>query len=105
LGANQWQTFYKIILPLTLPAIQTGFLLVFVPAFGEFVIPLLMGGDKYMFVGTLISHLFLIGQNRPVGAAFTLVTSTFLCCIVVFVLFFFSKKKSTQSRSNYDQVP
>lgn len=99
LGANKWQTFFKIILPVTLPAIQTGFLLVFVPAFGEFVIPLLMGGEKYMFVGTLISHFFLIGQNRPLGAAFTLLTSAFLCCIVLFVLVVFSKKNSAQQRS------
>jgi len=94
LGATQFQTFYKIILPLTWPAIQTGILLVFVPAFGEFVIPLLMGGDKYMFVGTAISHFFLIGQNRPLGAAFTLASSAFLCCIVLFFLWFFSPNEA-----------
>ena len=63
LGANQWQTFLNVIIPITLPGIQAGFLLVFVPAFAEFVIPLLVGGDKFMFVGTLISHYFLIGQD------------------------------------------
>lgn len=92
LGANQWQTFFKIILPLTLPAIQTGFFLVFVPAFGEFVIPLLMGGDKFMFVGTLISHFFLIGQDRFTGAAFTLLGSSILCALVLFFMWLFSKK-------------
>ena len=101
LGANQSQTFFKIILPLTMPAIQTGFLLVFVPAFSEFVIPLLVGGDKFMFAGTVISHLFLIGQDRLAGAAFTLVSSTVLCCIVLFFMWCFAKKRNSQQRRNH----
>jgi spermidine/putrescine transport system permease protein len=103
LGANQWQTFFKIIVPLTWPAIQIGFFLVFVPAFGEFVIPLLMGGDKYMFVGTVISHYFLIGQDRPVGAAFTLVISVLLCCIL-FCFMALSKKRTYGIQGRYDKV-
>lgn len=94
LGATQIQTFFKIILPMTWPAIQTGFLLVFIPAFGEFVIPLLMGGDKYMFVGSVISHYFFVGQNRPLGAAFTLLISMLLCACIVLYLLFFSDKKN-----------
>lgn len=101
LGANPLQTFFKVILPLTLPAIQTGVLLVFVPAFGEFVIPLLMGGDKYMFVGSLISHFFLIGQDRLLGASFTIFSSFLLFCCVLFFIAFFSKKKISKQR-NYD---
>lgn len=103
LGATQWQTFFKIILPLTWPAIQTGILLVFVPAFGEFVIPLLMGGDKYMFVGTTISHFFLIGQDRPLGAAFTLGSSAFLCCLVVIFLWLFPSREPNKLRKNENE--
>lgn len=99
LGANQWQTFFKIIFPLTVPAIQTGFLLVFVPAFGEFVIPLLMGGDKFMFVGSVISHFFLIGQDDHLGAAFTLITSMILFCTVLFFIGIFSRKRKYTPRS------
>lgn len=84
LGANQWQTFLNVIIPITLPGIQAGFLLVFVPAFAEFVIPLLVGGDKFMFVGTLISHYFLIGQNKFIGSAFTVFSSCILFAIVFF---------------------
>lgn len=101
LGATQLQTFFKIILPLTWPAIQTGILLVFVPAFGEFVIPQLMGGDKYMFVGTAISHFFLVGQDRSLGAAFTLLTSIFLASLVLLFLWFFSGKRTTQIKKEY----
>lgn len=93
LGANQLQTFFKIIFPLTIPAIKTGFLLVFVPAFGEFVIPLLMGGDKFMFVGSVISHFFFIGQDKHLGAAFTLLASFILCCFVLLFMMLFSSKK------------
>lgn len=96
LGANQWQTFFKIILPLTMPAIQTGILLVFVPAFGEFVIPMLVGGDKFMFVGTLIAHLFLVGQDRSMGAAFTFLTSIVLCLIVFFFILSLQRRRASR---------
>lgn len=87
LGANQWQTLWNVIIPVTMPGIKAGFLLVFVPAFGEFVIPLLVGGDKYMFVGSLISHYFLIGQNKFAGSAFTVLSS----CILFVIIFLMSK--------------
>lgn len=91
LGANQWQTLWNVIIPITMPGIKAGFLLVFVPAFGEFVIPLLVGGDKYMFVGTLISHYFLIGQNKFAGSAFTVLSSCVLFIVVFFVNIFVQK--------------
>ena len=56
LGASWRETFRKVMLPLTLPAVRAGFLLVFIPAFGEFIIPELMGGDKKYFVGNVVSR-------------------------------------------------
>jgi ABC-type spermidine/putrescine transport system permease subunit I len=85
LGANQFQTLWHVIVPITLPGIKAGFLLVFVPAFAEFVIPLLVGGDKYMFVGTVISHYFLIGQDKYMGSAFTVVSSCILFATVFLI--------------------
>ena len=78
LGASYLQTFRKIILPLTFPGIKTGAMLVFVPSFGEFVIPALLGGDKHMYVGSVITHYFLTVRNVPLGSAFT--------CFSIFVL-------------------
>ena len=78
LGANAWQTFFKVTLPLTISGLQTGFLLVLVPSFGEFAIPALVGGDRTMFVGSLISYLFLSGNNQPLGSAFALISSILL---------------------------
>jgi len=71
LGANHWHTFLFVTLPLSMGAVRNGFFLVFVPAFGEFVIPAVLGGAKYMFVGTLISHYVLNVRNIALGAAFT----------------------------------
>ena len=96
LGANQRQTFFNVILPLTYPGIVTGFFLVFVPACGEFVIPLLLGGDKHMFIGTLISYYFLIASNSQKGAAFTVMSS--IALIVVASVIYLCSKKINQQR-------
>lgn len=85
LGATYFQTFRKVILPLTWPGIKTGALLVFVPAFGEFVVPALLGGDKNMYVGSVITHYFLTVRNSSLGSAFTCVSIT----ILLFLLFMF----------------
>lgn len=71
LGATPWQTFRWVTLPLSLPGIKTGLLLVLIPTFGEFVIPSLLGGSKYMLVGSLIAFFFLGARDKAGGAAFT----------------------------------
>jgi spermidine/putrescine transport system permease protein len=85
LGATHWQTFTRITIPLSLSGIKTGLLLVFVPAFGEFVIPSLIGGAKYMFVGSLISHYFLVTRDTQLGAAFTVLSGLVLVICAFFI--------------------
>lgn len=80
LGATWRQTMTRIILPLTVPALQAGIFLVFVPAFGEFIIPELMGGDTKMFVGTVISYYILGSTTVSLGAAFTVLSIIILSC-------------------------
>lgn len=70
LGAHRWQTFRRVILPLSMPGVYTGFLLVFIPAFGEFAIPSLLGGSKIVSWGNLIVEKFLIAKDWRTGAAF-----------------------------------
>lgn len=82
LGSRPTQTFWRVILPLSMPGVRTGFFLVFVPAFGEFAIPLLMGGDKYMFVGNAISHYVFTTLNFSQGASFTMVSLCVLLAII-----------------------
>ena len=78
LGASWQQTLRRIILPLTKRGLKAGFFLVYIPSFGEFAIPELMGGDKYMFVGSVVAHYILGDETGSLGAAFTLVSSIFL---------------------------
>ena len=87
LGASYIQTFFRIVLPLSLQGIKTGFFLVYVTTFGEYVIPSLLGGQKHFFVGTLISEYFFIGRDWHVGAAFTCLSIS----IFVLSIFFYSK--------------
>lgn len=91
LGARPWQTFLRITLPLSGPGLRTGFFLVFVPSFGEFVIPALMGGGKNMYVGTLISHYFLGARDPHLGAAFTCLTGIVLVGSAAIVYLFFKR--------------
>ena len=58
-----------------MPGIKTGFFLVFVPSFGEFVVPTLLGGGKKLYVGSLITQYFLSARNPYLGAAFTVLSS------------------------------
>lgn len=78
LGATWRQTFQRVIVPLSKKGLKAGFFLVYIPSFGEFAIPELMGGDKIMFVGTVISHYILGNETGSLGAAFTLIASIFL---------------------------
>ena len=93
LGANPWRTFFSVTLPLSRSGIKTGFFIVFVSAFSEFVIPSLLGGARYLFVGTVISHYFLIARNNFLGAAFTCLTGLVLGIVVLAVSWYFNKKR------------
>jgi spermidine/putrescine transport system permease protein len=73
LGANRYTVFVKIILPLTLPGIIAGSMLVFLPAMSMFYIPDLLGGAKSVLVGNLIQNQFLAARNWPMGAAVSIV--------------------------------
>jgi spermidine/putrescine transport system permease protein len=75
LGATWSQTIQRIMIPQTQQAIQSGFFLVFIPAFGEFIIPELMGGDRYVMVGSVVSQLVLNPKTLAQGAAFVVISS------------------------------
>ena len=69
LGARPWRVFVQVILPLTVPGIAAGCLLVFIPAVGEFVIPDLLGGPSTVMVGKLLWQEFFDNVDWPVAAA------------------------------------
>ncbi len=91
LGATWHHTFFHIMLPLTLTSLRTGFFLVFIPAYGEFIIPELMGGDRLYFVGSVISQYILGQKTANLGAAFTLISSLSLISAIVAIYLGFKK--------------
>jgi spermidine/putrescine transport system permease protein len=82
LGATPRTTFWKITLPLTMQGIRNGFFLVFIPVFGEYAIPALVGGGKTLTIGGLISAYYLEARNPALGAAVTVLSCTFVLCVV-----------------------
>jgi spermidine/putrescine transport system permease protein len=88
LGASPFRAFRQVTIPLTLPGLVTGVLLVFIPMTGEYVIPSLLGGGKREFVGNAVGDQFLAAQNWPFGAAMAialmLVLSVFLIVYLTF---------------------
>jgi len=91
LGATSWQTLGHVTLPLSLSGIRNGFFLVLIPSFGEFVIPILLGGGKVMYVGSMISYFFLETKNVFLGAAFTCFSGFILILIALIVYILFRK--------------
>jgi spermidine/putrescine transport system permease protein len=73
LGAGRWRAIRRVILPLAMPGIVGGLILVFVPCLGAFVSPELLGGAKSMMLGSLIQQQFGQARNWPFGAALAFV--------------------------------
>lgn len=69
LGCRPWQAFLRVTLPLSLPGIVAGGLLVFIPAVGEFVIPSLLGGADTLMIGKVLWDEFFLNTDWPVASA------------------------------------
>ncbi len=69
LGAPPWRTFLQVTLPMSVPGIATGCMLVFILLMGEFLIPAMLGGGKVFFVGNALVDLFLQSRNWAYGSA------------------------------------
>lgn len=73
LGANDVRTFWRVVLPLTMPGVVAGSVLVFIPAIGSFVTPDLLGGTRGLMIGNLIQGQFRGRGNIPLGSAVSVV--------------------------------
>lgn len=73
LYATRWRVLWRIIVPLSRPGIVAGCLLVFIPALGAYVTPLLLGGGKKLMIGNLIALQFQGSRNWPFGSAASLI--------------------------------
>ncbi|MDW3176884.1 MAG: ABC transporter permease [Acidimicrobiia bacterium] len=79
LGATGFQTFRSVTLPLSMPGVIAGSILVFIPSLGAYVTPEILGGGKQVLLGSYIVTQFLTARNWPVGAA----SSTVLMAIML----------------------
>jgi putrescine transport system permease protein len=91
LGARPWRAFLRITLPLSMPGIMAGCLLVFIPAVGEYVIPSLLGRTDQLMIGRVLSDEFFANRDWPVASA---VAILILVLLVVPILLFQRVQKS-----------
>ena len=82
LGASRWVVFRRIILPLSVPGLLAGMILIFVPVIGSFMEPRILGGRAGTLLGTVIEDQFTVVFNWPRGAALSFI----LLAIVLLIL-------------------
>ncbi len=88
LGANALKTFWRITLPLSMPGVVAGTILVFIPVMGTFVVSDLLGGKQVILVGNLIQRQFLDARDPTFGSAASLV----LMVMTLIVTLFYTRK-------------
>jgi len=86
LYANRTKSFLRVILPLTMPGIVAGSILVFIPSLGAYVTPDLLGGAKTVMIGNVIYSQFMTARDQPFGSAisFVLMAVMLVCTLVYF---------------------
>ncbi len=98
LGGSPFKTFMQITLPLSMPGIATGCMLVFILLMGEFLIPAFLGGGKVFFIGNALVDLFLQSRNWPFGAA---VSVTLVVIMLITVSFYM--RMTMRSKTGRDE--
>jgi len=78
LGANQFQTFWKVVLPLSLPGIVSGVNMVFLPSMTTFLIPDLLGGGRYFLIGNVIERQYMISRDWTTASALSILLLIFI---------------------------
>ncbi len=97
LGATPVKTFVRIIVPLTMPGIVSGCMLVFLPALGMFYVADVLGGAKGMLLGNFIRDQFLTSRDWPFGSA----ASVAMTAVMGFMLLLYWKSNTRLSRREW----
>ena len=92
LGATRWQGFLQVALPLSLPGVFAGSLLVFIPAAGDYLNARYLGNPNTTMIGTVVQNKFLVQSDYPVAAALSLV----LMAIITVLVLIYSKFLGTE---------
>ncbi len=93
LGANPFQVFIKVILPLSLPGVISGITMVFMPAMTTFVISRLLGGGQFTLIGNLIEQQFLVVGDWGFGSAISVVMIVVILLSMAVMSFFEGEEK------------
>jgi spermidine/putrescine transport system permease protein len=88
LGANDIAAFLRVVLPMTLPGVIAGCMLVFIPAIGAFVTPDLLGGTRGIMIGNLITQQFRGSGNQPLGSALSIVLMAMVMIALIIYVFY-----------------
>ena len=92
LGADSWRTILQVTLPLSLPGVATGSMLVFILLMGDYILPQFLGGGKVFFIGNALVDLFLQSRNWPFGAAVSMaLVAVMFTTIVIYMRFLLGK--------------
>ena len=78
LGASARVTFQKIIIPLSLPGVISGIIMVFIPSISEFVVADILGGSKVLLFGNVIDQEFNVANNWNLGSGLSIVLMIFI---------------------------
>jgi spermidine/putrescine transport system permease protein len=82
LGASRLQTFWRVILPLSIPGVLAGATFAFVLSFGDFLAPLLLGGPSGIMISNVVVSLFGAAYNWPLGAAISFCMLALVVCLL-----------------------
>jgi spermidine/putrescine transport system permease protein len=99
LGAGRWATFRQITLPIILPGLITGSILVFIPMMGEYVIPQILGYGRVYLVGNALVNEFLTARDWPGGAAKAVVLIFVMMIAITVYLWFVNRGRQTREVS------
>jgi spermidine/putrescine transport system permease protein len=98
LGATPFRTFWQVTLPLALPGVATGSMLVFILLMGDYILPQYLGGGKVFFIGNALVDLFLQSRNWPFGAAVA-VALVAIMFVTIYIYMRFVLGKTDQRRA------
>ncbi len=99
LGAGRWATFRQVTLPVALPGLVTGSILVFIPMMGEYVIPQLLGLGRTYLMGNALVTDFLDARNWPNGSARAVFLIVIMLVTITFYLWFVNRGRRTREVS------
>ena len=99
LGAGRWATFKQVTLPITLPGLITGSILVFIPMMGEYVIPTMLGYGQVYTIGNQLYSRFLEARNWPSGSALGVILILIMLVVVTFYVWFTNRGRTVRDVS------